>query len=114
MRVVGTVGHIRPTTGRRNVPMDDVPSPAASSAAEQTPGGGFAARCRRSASDLPSSADEVELEDLLRSGFVQVAEHELAGDPVEVAGAADDVQPVVASPKVAPVLDVAEATDLTV
>jgi hypothetical protein len=38
----------------------------------------------------------------------------LPGDPVEVVGASDDVQPVVMPRDVAPHPDVAESTDLTI
>ena len=50
----------------------------------------------------------------LRSGLVHVLEHPLTGNSIEVAGAAGDVEPGVVGPNVAPVLDVARATDLTV
>jgi hypothetical protein len=52
----------------------------------------------------------------LRSEPVQELEHEPSGDPIEVAGAADDTEPVVADVglKVALYLDVAEATDHTI
>jgi hypothetical protein len=66
---------------------------------------------------LPSSADEVELVHRLRSEFVLVVEHDLAGNPVEVAGTPVDDEPAaggVVWPNVAPVLQIAEATDLTV
>src|SRR5215203_6962867 len=61
-----------------------------------------------------SSADKRELIQRLRSGLVQVFEHPLSGDAIEVPGAAGDVEPRVVAPNVAPVLDVARATDLTV
>ena len=60
------------------------------------------------------SADEGEVVQRLRSGLVQEVEHELSGDPVEVAGATDDVDPEVVLLNVAPYLHVAEAADLTV
>jgi hypothetical protein len=52
----------------------------------------------------------------LRSEPVQELEHEPSGDPIEVAGAADDIEPVVADVglKVALYLDVADATDHTI
>jgi hypothetical protein len=80
-------------------------------------GGGFAARCRRSASHLPSSGDdEVVLVDRLRCALVQGADLPLAGGPIEVVGAPDDVEREVGRPEpdVATVFDVAEATDVTV
>ena len=49
----------------------------------------------------------------LRSGLVHVLEYPLTGDAIEVAGAAGDVEPGVVGPNVAPVRDVARATDLT-
>ena len=61
-----------------------------------------------------SSADEVELVHRLRSALVQVAVHELSGDPIEVTGAAEDIQSVVVCAKVASDPDVTEAADLTI
>ncbi len=40
--------------------------------------------------------------------------HDLAGDPIEVAGASDDDKPVVTALDVTPVLEIAAATDVTV
>src|SRR4051812_45463675 len=89
-------------------------SPAASRATEQTPSEGCSTPCRRLALVLPSSADEVELVHRLRRAFVQVAVHQFSGDPIEAAGAADDVQSGVVWPNAATDLNIPEATDLTI
>src|SRR5215211_32773 len=82
---------------------------------EQTPGGESSARCRRSASHRPASGDaEVPLGHDLRSVSVQVAEPDLAGGPLEVVGAPDDLEPGIAFRSGAAVFDVAQAPDLTV